>query len=112
MSRAEFSKSTKAAAFHRCGGVCECGCLQKIGVGDAVEYDHFPVPASMDGPSTIENCRVLIKKHHAERTFGDGIDSNTQIAKTTRLMEKRLGLRTKRSTFRGSRSFSGEVTFK
>ena len=112
MSRQEFSKATKTAALVRANYKCQCGCELPIGVGDAVEFDHFPIPASMGGPNTLDNCRVLIKKHHAQRTFGDGIDSNSQIAKTTRLAEKRLGLRTKRSTFRGSKKFSGEVTFK
>lgn len=111
MSRAEFSKLTKAAAFHRCGGVCECGCLQKIMVGDSVEYDH-KLPASLGGDNSVENCRVTIKKHHAKKTHGKEIDGNSSIARATRLAEKRLGLRTKRSTFRGSRKFSGEVTFK
>ncbi len=112
MSRAEFSKATKAAAFLRCGGICECGCTMKITAGDSVEFDHFPIPASMGGPATLDNCRVLIKKHHGERTFGSGIDSNSQIAKTTRLQEKRLGLRKKSRGFRGSKKFNGDVTWK
>lgn len=107
--RAEFSKATKAAAFLRCAGVCECGCAMKIGIGDAVEYDHYPIPASMGGPATLENCRVLIKKHHRHITATKDVPA---IAKSTRLAEKRMGLRPKRSTFRGSKKFNGDVTWK
>ena len=107
--RAEFSKPVKAAAFIRCGGFCEC-CALKI-IGTPV-YDHFPIPASMQGPATLENCRVLCSKCNKTITFGKGIDSNTQIAKSTRLAEKRLGLRPKSRGFRGSRKFDGTVKFK
>jgi hypothetical protein len=112
MTRAEFSKATKLAIFKRASGRCECGCRLKIRPGDAVQYDHYPIPASMGGPATPENGRVLILKHAKERTFGSGIDSNTQIAKTTRLAEKRLGMRPKKRGFRGSKSFSGEIRWK
>ena len=109
MSRAEFSKATRADAFKRCGGFCEC-CALKI-VGTPI-YDHFPIPASMQGPATLENCRVLCAKCNKKITFGKGIDSNSQIAKTTRLEETRLGLRAKKRGFRGNKKFNGEVTWK
>lgn len=110
--RDEFSKTTKLEIFTRAGGRCECGCGLKIMPGDAVQYDHYPIPAALGGPATAGNGRVLIEKHAKERTFGKGIDSNTQIAKTKRLIEKRLGLRKKSRGFRGSRKFDGTVKFK
>ena len=111
-ARAEFSKSVKLEIWTRAGGKCQCGCGTKIRPGDRVQYDHYPIPASMGGPAIADNGRVLIEKHAMARTFGDGIDSNSQIAKTTRLAEKRMGLRSKGRGFRGSRSFSGEIRWK
>ena len=111
MKRAEFSKATKAAAFLRANGHCECGCGLKIMVGDAVEYDH-KLPAALGGDNSLDNCVCLLKKHHAEKTRSKAIDSNSSIARATRLAEKRMGLRPKRATFRGSKKFNDEVTFK
>ena len=110
--RTEFSKLTKAAAFLRCCGVCECGCGLKIMVGEAVEYDHR-IPAAFGGSSSVDNCQVLIKKHHAQKTHGSGLDGNSEIARSERLAEKAKCLRNKsRRGFRGGRKFNGEVTFK
>lgn len=110
--RAEFSKATKAAAFARANGHCECGCGLKIMVGEAVEYNHR-IPAALGGDNGLENCEVLLKKHHAQkRTHGDGIESNSSIARATRLAEKRMGMRPKGRGFRGSRKFDGTVVLK
>ena len=92
--RAEFTKSTKLAAWERCAGICECGCGQKI---MTPEYDHHPIPAAIGGPATLDNCRVLNKRCHriltAER-------DQPAIAKTKRIFEKRIGARDKRRGFR------------
>ena len=81
-------------------------------VGDAVEYDH-KMPAAFNGDNSLENCRCVLKKHHASKTHGKDIDGNSSIARATRLGEKRMGLRKKSGRgFRGSRKFNGEVTFK
>jgi len=86
--RAEFSKKVKLAAWERCGGYCECGCMLKI-IG-IPEYDHFPVPAAIGGEATLENCRVLMKKHHRRITAEKDIP---EIAKSQRIFEKRIGVR-------------------
>lgn len=86
--RQEFSKSVKLAAWERSGGSCECGCGFKI-LGRA-EYDHYPVPASLGGPATLENCRVLDKKHHRQITAEK---DQPELAKSQRVFEKRIGAR-------------------
>lgn len=94
MTRHEFSKKVKLAAWERCGGICECGCLMKI-IGTP-EYDHYPVPAALGGPGTIDNCRVLSKKCHRIITSRDDVPA---IAKSQRIYEKRAGVRKTRRPF-------------
>lgn len=95
MKRQEFPKSVKIDAFERSGGRCECGCGLKI-IGTP-HYDHFPVPAALGGPGTLENCRVLDPKHHRQITAETDVPA---ISKSTRIAEKRMGLRDKRRGFR------------
>ncbi len=109
MSRLEFTAKTKTAAMLRARGRCECGCGLKI-LGTP-EYDHV-LPAALGGGNDLENCRVLDPKCHRRKTHGPGIDGNSQIARATRLAEKRLGMRPKKRGFRGSRKFNGEVHWK
>lgn len=87
--RAEFSKKTKAEAFQRCGGRCECGCGSKLTPGE-VEYDHWPVPAALDGSNDLSNCRVLRKKCHRRLTASRDVPA---ISKSVRVAEKAMGLR-------------------
>jgi 5-methylcytosine-specific restriction enzyme A len=93
MKRAEFSKKTKAEAFLRANGRCECGCGQRIGVL-SVEYAHWPVAASLGGPNTLDNCLVMIKKHHRKET---NEYDKPMLAKAIRIFEKRIGARNTRS---------------
>lgn len=85
--RQEFSKTTRVAAWERCGGVCECGCQQKI-IGTP-EYHHI-VPAALDGSNDLENCAVLQKRCHRVRTAETDVP---EIAKSRRIFEKRIGAR-------------------
>lgn len=105
--RQEFPKSVKLAAFERCAGRCECGCGLKI-IGTP-HYDHYPIPAAINGPGTLDNCRVLDPKHHRQITAEKDIP---EIAKSTRIYEKRIGARTKRGGFRGHRRFDGSIVWK
>ena len=91
MTRQEFTKKTKLALWERCGGRCECGCGLKI-IGTP-EYDHSPVAASLGGPATVENGRVLSKKCHRRITATKDIP---ELAKSQRIFEKRIGVRKKR----------------
>ena len=86
--RQEFAKAVKMAAWERCKGRCECGCGFKI-LGTP-HYDHYPVPASIGGPGTLANCRVLDRKHHKTVTDTQDIPA---LAKSRRIFEKRIGAR-------------------
>jgi 5-methylcytosine-specific restriction endonuclease McrA len=92
VTRSEFSKSTKLAAFARSGGRCET-CGYKI-VREA-EHDHI-VPAAIGGSNDLENCRVLCKKCHSVKTSKVDVP---QIAKSVRIYEKRAGVRKPRRPF-------------
>lgn len=87
--RAEFSKLTKAQAFHRAEGRCECGCGSKLTPGE-IEYDHWPVPAALGGSNDLSNCRVLRKKCHRRLTAEKDVPA---ISKSVRVAEKAMGLR-------------------
>jgi 5-methylcytosine-specific restriction endonuclease McrA len=104
--RQEFSEATKTAAWGRCGGTCECGCLKPI--YRRAEYHHI-VPASLGGMNNLENCMVMRDVCHAKITHGDGLDGNKAVKKSTRILEKRMGLRAKGQGFRGWRRMNGEV---
>ena len=92
--RQEFPKAVRIAAFERSGGRCECGCALKI-LGTP-HYDHHPVPAAIGGPGTLENCRVLDPKHHRQITAEKDLP---EIAKSTRVYEKKIGARVKSRGF-------------
>lgn len=109
MSRAEFTKKTKAEAFKRCGGRCEACGLKILGTP---EYDHH-VPDGLGGDNTLKNCLCLCSKCHDIKTNGKGIASNSSIARATRLAEKSAGLRKKSGRgFRGHRKFDGTIVWK
>mgnify|MGYP003386805273 CR=1 FL=1 len=96
-ARDEFPKSVKVAAFERAKGRCECRCGKKI-LGTPI-YDHYPIPASLGGPGTLENW-VLDQKCDRPITNKDISD----LAKGQRIYENRIGARTKRSKMPGSRN--------
>jgi len=83
----EFSKKTKLQAWERSGGRCQCGCGFKI-LGRP-EY-HHAVPAALGGDNSLDNCRVLDKKHHRQITAEKDIP---ELAKSERIFEKRIGVR-------------------
>lgn len=87
--RAEFSKTTKRAAWDRCGGVCQCGCLQPI--RGTPEYDHI-IEDTLGGGNELDNCAVLDPKCHARKTKA----RRPEIDKARRGQEKRIGLRESR----------------
>lgn len=83
MSRLEFSKSTKQAAWERCKGCCdECG----NSITRGVQYDHI-VPAWLGGAATLENCACLCTPCHSLKTAKHDVPA---IAKTKRVLAKRI----------------------
>jgi hypothetical protein len=106
--RLEFSEKTKTAAWERCGGVCECGCLKPIYT--RAQYHHI-LPAGIGGLNDLQNCMVMRETCHAKITHGGGLDGNKAVKKSIRIAAKRMGLRAKGPGFRGWRTFSGEVRY-
>ena len=104
MSRQEFSVKTKKAAWKRCGGICECGCEQEI-IGTP-EYDH-DLPDGLGGDNSLENCRVLMGKHHSKKTHE--VD-RPMMAKADRLRNKRLGITPEKHKW-PSKNFRGVVNW-
>lgn len=93
MIRQEFTKNTKRAAWERSGGICQCGCGQRI---TTPEYDHWPVPAALGGSNALNNCRVLDKRCHRKLTAEH---DTPRVKKATRVFEKRINAREKRRGF-------------
>lgn len=98
--RYEFSKSVKRQANARSGGRCEavgvayglpagkrCNALFK---GGRREFDHYPLPATMEGSDTIDNCVVCCPECHGHKTRT--LDIPVQ-AKTKRVSDKANGIR-------------------
>lgn len=107
MKRDEFPGKVKLALWDRCKGHCECGCGVKI-IGTPI-YDHYPVPASLGGPGTVENGRVLDPKCNKRITYGKDIP---ELAKSDRIFEKRIGIRKSKRPMRGWRKFDGTAVWK
>jgi hypothetical protein len=99
--RQEFPKSVKLVAWERCKGMCECDeCKGRLKVVGVAEFDHYPVPAALGGPGTLENCRVLSPKCHRRIT---STKDQPTIAKAIRVHEKQIGARVSRTPMPGGR---------
>ena len=110
MSRYEFSKQVKLAAWERCKGICECGCGNRIELGNGPDFHHAYLPATQPGSHTLDNCEVLRRKPcHAVITAETTIPMQ---AKSRRTIEKRINAREKRGGFRGWRKFDGTPVWK
>lgn len=87
MTRHNFSKAVKKAAYERSGGVCEAigprwghapgvrctADLSKV----AVEYDHWPLGAHAEGSNTLENCNATCKacNQYAANHFDKAVEA-------------------------------------
>ena len=100
--RQEFSAKTKLEAWHRSGGVCECGCTIKLYPG-GYEYDHR-IPCGLGGDNSLDNCVVLVRGHHLDKTRRDV----AQIAKAKRLERGHAGIRKPRK-ITAWRLFDGSI---
>jgi 5-methylcytosine-specific restriction endonuclease McrA len=105
MSRAEFSKATRLAAFRRAMGRCEgCGGLLTFG---KFAYDHRN-PNEFSGDNSLENCQCLCSGCHDNKTYKQDIPA---IAKSNRVAYTAAGIRRDRS-IRAWRNFAGEIVRK
>jgi 5-methylcytosine-specific restriction protein A len=107
MPRAEFSKTTKVAAFRRANGVCETeGCTALLMPGKFA-FDHRN-PSEFSGDNSLENCQCLCLAHHVEKTAKQDIPA---IAKSNRIRARTAGIKPDR-TIRAWRKFDGTPVFK
>jgi len=97
VGRTEFPRKVKAAAFERAKGFCE-GCGAKLATG-RIEYDHR-VPDALGGKPTLDNCVVLCKPCHGEKTARGDVP---RIAKAKRQRDRHIGAYTTKSVIPGSR---------
>ena len=105
LTRREFPKSVKLAAWDRCNGFYECGCDMPI-VGTP-HYDH-DLPDDLGGDNSLENCRVLDPKCHRRKTVNE---DRPRIDKARRLREKAAGVRPKKRGI-SYRRFNGDPVWK
>ena len=96
MTRQEFSKSIKLAAWERSKKHCDECRLPVIGTA---EYDHR-IPCGLGGTNDLDNCQVLCKKCHRRKTSTLDVPV---IAKSVRIEEKRAGVRRQSRPMPGSR---------
>jgi 5-methylcytosine-specific restriction protein A len=95
--RYEFSKEVKRHALARSEGRCEgLGVAYGLDPGqrcNAVllrkEYDHYPLPATMEDSDTLENCVVCCPACHKHKTRT--LDIPVQ-AKAKRVSDKHNGI--------------------
>ena len=109
MTRQEFPRSVKLAAFERAKGHCEI-CTAELGPGN-IEYDHV-LPDWLGGKPTLENAQAVCKNCHKGKSRAD----KKTIAKAKRQGAAYKGARTPpRKPMAGSRAsrwkrkLSGEV---
>ena len=95
--RYEFSKPVMREADKRSGGRCEAvGVAYGLEPGQRCnailvrkEFDHYPLPATMEGSDTLANCVVCCPTCHGHKTRT--LDIPVQ-AKTKRVSDKHLGI--------------------
>ncbi len=112
--RREFSARTKAQAWERANGFCEGlivrahtgnigRCDAPIDLGE-FHYDHID-PDWFSKDNELDNCQVLCRQCHIEKTKLDV----KHIAKSKRIIKKRIKAKAKKRGFRGWRKFDGTV---
>src|ERR1035437_2551762 len=100
--RTEFSQKVKANAAIRADGNCEV-CTRKLRAGD-FHFDH-EVPDALGGEATFENCRVLCRSCHGEKTAKADMP---RIAKAKRNYRSARSNK-KARTITSWRKFNGEI---
>lgn len=85
MTRREFPRKVKQAAFMRAKGKCE-NCTAKLYPGK-YRYDHR-LPDALGGEPTLDNCWVLCNNCDSPKTYEHDIPA---IAKANRIRDKHIG---------------------
>ena len=101
----------KARIILRQGGICACGCAQKLGAsGERIEFDH-EVALVLGGANDEDNLRALRKPCHRAKTAQDVAQKATEARKRA----KHLGLHKAKRLIPGSKGtgfrkkFNGDV---
>jgi 5-methylcytosine-specific restriction endonuclease McrA len=68
-------------------GKCSCGCGQKTGGANGLEWDHI-IPLAMGGEDVIENLQPLTRMCHRAKTAKD----RKRIAKANRMQQRAAGI--------------------
>jgi 5-methylcytosine-specific restriction enzyme A len=97
--RYEFGKDVKREADKRAGGRCEAtGWVYGLEPGQRCnapfkggkkEFDHYPLPATMEDSDTLDNCVVCCPACHSRKTAKFDIPSQ---AKAKRVNDKHTGI--------------------
>jgi 5-methylcytosine-specific restriction protein A len=107
MSRVEFTKATKTAAFRRANGCCQCQCGCRISLhGKMPHYDHI-MPETFSHSADLANCQVLCVPCHDNKT---NKHDKPAIAKSNRIRARHAGIKPD-PTIRAWRSFAGEPRY-
>lgn len=93
MSRKEFPRKVRLAAFARANGCCE-KCTRKLIGGEVPEYDHI-LPDALGGKPTLENCQILCAGCHAIKT---GKEDVPRIRKSDRQRAAAIGAKVNKGT--------------
>lgn len=106
--RREFSTAVRRAAWARANGACEMivdgrRCNAPIDLG-GFHYDHT-IPVWFCDDATLENCQVVCVPCHRDKTNRD----LGNIAKSKRIINKRIKATKSKRGFRGWRKFDGTV---
>jgi len=97
MSRAEFTKATKLAAFKRANGHCEV-CTGKLFAGH-FDY-HHDKECAFDGSNDLSNCVVACDNCHSKITKRRA----SVIAKSNRVRAAHLGIKRTGKPLPGTRA--------
>ena len=106
MTRREFSKKVRLAAFKRANGRCE-RCEAALFPGQ-YHYDHI-LADGLSGEPTLENCAVLCRACHGLKTANDDVP---RMAKADRARRKIMDGEKKKSRLwnpKWKKKVSGEV---
>lgn len=106
MTRAEFPKRVKVAAFERANGHCE-ECTAKLGPGNT-EYDHL-IPCALGGGNDLDNCVVLCQTCHLNKTTKSDVP---RIAKAKRQRAGHIGAKRPARQSKFKRKVDGTVVLR
>jgi len=96
--RAEFTRTTKLAAWERDKGRC-VRCSKKLGPGDAIEYDHR-IRNEIKPDNSLKNCDTLCGPCHGTKTHQEDAPA---AAKSRSVRAAYAGARAPKRVMQGGR---------